>query len=198
MMSLFKKQEAPPKPEPKGSTYDLDIEADGDDPATAATVVNALYAKYKKNVSSQWLDHVQTWCRTATERTGHLCHKTVFWVLDSNDSKRLAITPFGFTTVYIAYAFGLCRKCIYVLPCLANDTCQDTQLCTAVSLRVPHTMDVTPESNPKLTQLFPIFLFHFNSTSAARTTLRYSRSWYSWVSTWPFCSFNVRRVRRMN
>jgi hypothetical protein len=31
--------------------YDLDVEADGDDPATAASVVAALYAKYKKNVS---------------------------------------------------------------------------------------------------------------------------------------------------
>lgn len=52
MMSLFKK-EAPPPPggevRAKG-TYDLDIEADGDDPATAASVVAALYAKYKKNV----------------------------------------------------------------------------------------------------------------------------------------------------
>jgi hypothetical protein len=52
MMSLFKKAEAhaAAKPDPKGTGYDLDIEADGDDPATAATVVNALYAKYKKNV----------------------------------------------------------------------------------------------------------------------------------------------------
>lgn len=52
MMSIFKKAapEPPAKVEPKGSAYDLDIEADGDDPATAATVVNALYAKYKKNV----------------------------------------------------------------------------------------------------------------------------------------------------
>ena len=51
-MSIFKKAapEPPAKVEPKGSAYDLDIEADGDDPATAATVVNALYAKYKKNV----------------------------------------------------------------------------------------------------------------------------------------------------
>ena len=52
MMSIFKKAapEPPAKVEPKGSAYDLDLEADGDDPATAATVVNALYAKYKKNV----------------------------------------------------------------------------------------------------------------------------------------------------
>jgi hypothetical protein len=52
MMSLFKK-EAPPPPGGEvraKSTYDLDIEADGDDPATAASVVAALYAKYKKNV----------------------------------------------------------------------------------------------------------------------------------------------------
>ena len=51
-MSIFKKAapEPPAKVEPKESAYDLDIEADGDDPATAATVVNALYAKYKKNV----------------------------------------------------------------------------------------------------------------------------------------------------
>ena len=51
-MSLFKK-EAPPPPGGEvraKSTYDLDIEADGDDPATAASVVAALYAKYKKNV----------------------------------------------------------------------------------------------------------------------------------------------------
>ena len=47
-------QEGRPRP-PGGEvrakgTYDLDIEADGDDPATAASVVAALYAKYKKNV----------------------------------------------------------------------------------------------------------------------------------------------------
>jgi len=35
--------------EKAGNEYDLDVEADGDDPATAATVVAALYAKYKKN-----------------------------------------------------------------------------------------------------------------------------------------------------
>jgi len=33
----------------KTSEYDLDVEADGEDPATAASVVAALYAKYKKN-----------------------------------------------------------------------------------------------------------------------------------------------------
>jgi hypothetical protein len=52
MLSLFKKAPEAPreKAEPKGNAYDLDLEADGDDPTTAATVVNALYAKYKKNV----------------------------------------------------------------------------------------------------------------------------------------------------
>ena len=53
MMSLFRKESSPPassgEAQPKGA-YDLDIEADGDDPATAASVVSALLAKYKKNV----------------------------------------------------------------------------------------------------------------------------------------------------
>ena len=52
MLSIFKKAapEPPAKVEPKGTTYDLDVGADGDDPVTAANVVDALYAKYKKNV----------------------------------------------------------------------------------------------------------------------------------------------------
>jgi|AntAceMinimDraft_1070359.scaffolds.fasta_scaffold56367_1 hypothetical protein len=68
MMSMFAKKKAPESEEveseeeadagapresegkQKTSEYDLDVEADGEDPATAASVVAALYAKYKKNV----------------------------------------------------------------------------------------------------------------------------------------------------
>ena len=65
MLGMFKKKAADPESESeeeeeqrspresgvaKKDEYDLDLEADGDDTATAASVVQALYAKYRKNV----------------------------------------------------------------------------------------------------------------------------------------------------
>lgn len=63
MLGMFKKKQAPaeevvseeedstsPRQSKTNGEYDLDVEADGDNPATAASVVAALYEKYKKNV----------------------------------------------------------------------------------------------------------------------------------------------------
>ena len=206
-MSIFKKAapEPPAKVEPKGSAYDLDIEADGDDPATAATVVNALYAKYKKNV------------RAADETHARAARIQRARGLRSRPSQTIT-TPFFVGGVPASPRPRVPQRRARAPSEGPRDDARSTRR-DALEIRDGARGDRSRRRglsgrchHRNRIRSFPSRRFFSDrrlrkrnkirnlreriSASAARITRRCFPSWCSWGSTWPSCSCREARARR--